>query len=265
MRIRLKDTSIYYQSFGHGPKVALFFHGWAMSGDSWLPLVNRLPPEQWRAIVPDLRGFGRSDKPLSGYHIDDYMQDAIRLLRALKIPQVNLIGHSFGGTGALYLAARVPHLVRRVAVLDTIPGAASPYIDARIRQQFSRILALVNKVSDKSLPLLLDRIWRQSFLVPPSPDQQEAQHQFNQCAPRHALVETLHTILTTDISSQLHRIRKPTLVIRGEDDPVLHDAADGLDVIDAAQHVRIIGTGHYPQLENPDAVWPILSTFLGAP
>lgn len=233
-----------------------------MTGESWLPLARRFPRQGWRLIMPDLRGFGRSAKPPRGYHIDDYMRDAVRLLRALDIPRVDVVGHSFGGTGALYLASRIPHLVRRLVVLDTIPGAGNPAIDPRVAQQFDRIRTLVQRVSEASLSTLLMRIWRQSFVVAPSEELLAMQRQAVQQAERHAILGTLETILATDIGRWIARLKVPTLVIQGANDPVLHQGPDGLDNIPGAARVIIPRTGHYPQLEDPKSVYQVIEPFL---
>lgn len=263
MDIQLKGTRIFYEECGNGAQPLLFLHGWGMSGANWKELAHHFPPHQWRAILPDLRGFGRSDKPRAGYHIDNYMQDAIRLIRALQLGPVDVIGHSFGGTGALYLAARVPHLVKRLVVFDTIPGAKAPAIDPRIFTQFDRIRRLVNKVSDSDLPKLLNRIWHQSFVHRPAPWLDALQSQVEAHAQRHAVLQTLTTILTTDISQYLPRIKAPTLIFRGESDPLLKSSSDGLEVIPNARRVTIPYSGHYPHLENLEAVWMHLAPFLG--
>lgn len=265
MLVNLKDINVYYRQWGSGSRAILCFHGWGMNGDSWAPLAKRFSPREWRVIMPDLRGFGRSDKPPSGYHINDYMRDAVRLIRSLNLTQVDVLGHSFGGTGALYLAARIPHLVRRLVVFDTIPGAANPAIHPRIRKQFERIQTLAQRTKDRSLPTLLTRIWRQSLTLVPPEDQVAAQAEASQAAERHAVLATLNTVLTTDIARWLNRLKVPTLVIRGEKDPLLQDSPDGLEYLPQSTRVIIPDTGHYPPIERPDLVWAHVSNFLTTP
>lgn len=262
LHVQLNDVDVYYRQYGSGSRPVLCFHGWSMSADSWLALASFFPSEHFRLVMPDLRGFGRSSKPAIGYHINDYMRDAVRLARSLGISRFDLLGHSFGGTGALYLACRIPHLVRRVVVISTIPGSASPLIDSNIRRHFERIYALVERASDRTLPTLLTRLWRAGFLGIPDSTQIEAQRQAAQRSQRHAILATLNTILTTDISQWLVHLKTPTLVIRGDQDPLLQDGPDGLDNLAHITRVVIPQSGHYPHMENSSATFAAIEAFL---
>ncbi len=262
MIIQLKGLPLFIRDIGHGPHPLLFFHGWAMSSDSWDALIPYFDLSRYRLLLPDVRGFGRSGKPLEGYHIDDYMRDGVRLLRKLGISKATVIGHSFGGTGALYLAARLPHLVHRVVVFDTIPGAASPSIDPRTRQQFASILELVERTTPERLNRLLMRIWRQAFAIEPSLSIRKSQQAAAELAEKHAIRATLHTILDTDITNWLPRLKPAVLIFRGDLDPMLHEDPDPLTAIpNHARHV-ITECGHYPHIEQPAQVWRHLGPFL---
>ncbi|PSR35157.1 MAG: hypothetical protein C7B46_01740 [Sulfobacillus benefaciens] len=262
MMVQLKNVPIYLRDLGHGPQVLLFLHGWAMSSESWNAILPYFDLSRYRLLMPDVRGFARSGTPLKGYHIDDYMRDSVRLLRHVQVKKVTLIGHSFGGTGALYFASRMPHLVHRVAVFATIPGAASRLVDLQTRQQFSQLLSLVQRTRPTRLSRLLLRIWRQAFAQPPSLAIRLAQEEAVAHAVPHAIEATLHTILDTDITAWLSHIKAQVLVIRGSEDPMLHERTDPLATIPHCQRVLIPGSGHYPQIEKPDLVWQHLSKFL---
>ena len=85
----------------------VLLHGWP---DSWFSFSRVLPhlSPRFRILVPDQRGFGDSDKPDSGYGIDDFAADAVAFLDALRIKQATFIGHSFGSFVARAIAIRNP-------------------------------------------------------------------------------------------------------------------------------------------------------------
>ncbi len=133
--------------------VLVFIHGWLLSRRYWRPLMDKLASD-YQCLTYDLRGFGDSqlcssyqssglgrlalgsrgtedrfsasnimaDSPpqitcasnLSRYTPSAYAEDLERLLQAMKIDRAWLIGHSLGGTIALWGAAQMPERVRGV-------------------------------------------------------------------------------------------------------------------------------------------------------
>ena len=69
----------------------------------------------------DQRGHGHSPKPATGYDIGNYVQDALRVIEALDLAPVDLVGHSMGARVAMVLAARHPDVLRSVAIVDIGP------------------------------------------------------------------------------------------------------------------------------------------------
>ena len=114
---------------GRSPPL-IFLHGLADSRHSFDLLLLRLRPEQ-RCLLPDLRGHGRSAKPLHGYSPEDMAQDIIELGEALGLDSFSLIGHSLGSLAALRLAALRPDKVKKVALISAAAHAGrSPVIQA---------------------------------------------------------------------------------------------------------------------------------------
>ncbi len=111
------------------PEVLVFIHGWLLSRTYWQPLVEQLA-DTYRCLTYDLRGFGQSqwsdlslpDRPATGYCLQDYATDLTLLLEALHIQKAWLIGHSLGGSIALWAAAQMPQKVKGVICLNAGGG-----------------------------------------------------------------------------------------------------------------------------------------------
>jgi pimeloyl-ACP methyl ester carboxylesterase len=137
-----------------GPAAAratvVLIHG--LTGDtlaSWyFTLASPLASAGLRVAMYDLRGHGNSDRPASGYHIEDFVDDLGALLDALGLDEpVYLIGNSFGGVIAFGYAARYPRRVAGVVSLDSAPPIAALF-DLAISGHVSRQRELLLHADD---------------------------------------------------------------------------------------------------------------------
>jgi pimeloyl-ACP methyl ester carboxylesterase len=121
-RIDVGDVELHTVMAGpeDGMPVVLL-HGFPELWYAWRGPMAVLAREGFRVIVPDQRGYNRSDKPpaVSDYRIDRLAADVAGLVRALGYEQVDLVGHDWGGGVAWRVAIAHPEVVRRLAILDT--------------------------------------------------------------------------------------------------------------------------------------------------
>lgn len=118
----------YYRSTppGGAPPVVIL-HGLSDSGLCWARVANTLR-NQYDIILPDTRGHGHSEKPISGYGIDQRAADVAALIDALGLDRPVLIGHSLGGETASAVAAFYPERVRALVLEDPawMPNDSEP-------------------------------------------------------------------------------------------------------------------------------------------
>src|SRR6266567_1264328 len=95
---------IHYLASGSGEPLYLL-HGYAQNSHMWRPLIPELAKTH-RVIAPDLRGFGRSAKPLQGYDKKTMAQDIHALAESLGLKRVRLAGHDIGLMVAYAYAAQ---------------------------------------------------------------------------------------------------------------------------------------------------------------
>lgn len=94
----------------------LLLHGLASNARWWDLVAARLSPPS-PLVAPDLRGHGRSDRPAHGYGFDEVGEDLVRLTAATGLVRPIVVGHSWGASVALWLAAKLPE-VRGVVCVD---------------------------------------------------------------------------------------------------------------------------------------------------
>ena len=110
---------IHYVTHGQGAPVILL-HGWPEFWYSWRKQIPVLG-ERFAVIVPDLRGFGYSDKPHTGYDTRTAASDMYELARVLGHQRVSLVAHDIGARVAYRFTLDHEETVARLALLDATP------------------------------------------------------------------------------------------------------------------------------------------------
>jgi pimeloyl-ACP methyl ester carboxylesterase len=115
------DVRLHYLIAGKGEPV-LLLHGYAQNSHMWRPLMVELAKSH-TVIAPDLRGFGQSSKPASGYDKKTMAQDVHALTSSLGFKQASVVGHDIGLMVAYAYAAQYPTEVDRIVLMDAfLPG-----------------------------------------------------------------------------------------------------------------------------------------------
>lgn len=105
----------------HGPAdgpLVLLLHGFPEFWWSWRHQLVALGEAGFRAVAPDLRGYGASDKPPRGYDQYTLSSDVAGMVRALGERDAILVGHDWGGALAWSVATLHPKVVRKLCIVD---------------------------------------------------------------------------------------------------------------------------------------------------
>ncbi|MFO8102476.1 MAG: alpha/beta fold hydrolase [Dehalococcoidia bacterium] len=117
--VTVSDINTHYLVGGEGPPLVLIHGLGAMAGDvEWKDNLEPLA-QNHRVYVPDLAGYGKSDKPRINYSfkfLNTFFED---LLAKLNLEQVSFIGHSLGGGIALDFTLKHPEKVNKLVLVDT--------------------------------------------------------------------------------------------------------------------------------------------------
>lgn len=121
---------------GEGSPV-LLMHGWPQHWYLWRDVIPLVAPHA-RVIAPDLRGFGWSDAPRTGYEMDGLKRDILALLDELGVQEVTIAGHDWGGFVGFLLALDHPERVKSFLALNVLPPW--PARDRRVLRDSWRFL-----------------------------------------------------------------------------------------------------------------------------
>ena len=177
--------------------LVVLVHGLALSGRYMLPTAKQLV-RRAMVRVPDLPGFGDSGKPGCVLDVPGLADALAAWLRHVVRKPVSLLGNSFGCQIIVDLAARHPDLVH-AAVLQ---GPTTPPGERTWLQQFIR--------------------WRQNAKFNPPELGDIAWADYEKCGIPRALI-TFHYSLIDPVEEKLPLVRAPTLVVRGEKDPICRE------------------------------------------
>jgi pimeloyl-ACP methyl ester carboxylesterase len=120
-------VSLHVEDHGSG-KPVLLLHGWPDSSYLWRNQIPFLVANGFRAIAPDQRGFGRSDRPegVAAYSLQNAVADLIGILDALGIDAADIVAHDWGAAVAWLTATAHPNRVRRLVALS-VPHPLAPF------------------------------------------------------------------------------------------------------------------------------------------
>ena len=164
--IHANNIRLHYLYFEGEQPTILFMHGLTANAHAFDGLIAAGLSPAFNVISVDLRGRGESDAPDTGYTMKEHAADIIGLMDALKIKQVILAGHSFGGFLALYLANFYPDRVDKLILMDAAANMhpktkemLGPAL-GRLGQKFDSFDVYIQKV--KSAPYL--QFWDEQML-----------------------------------------------------------------------------------------------------
>jgi 3-oxoadipate enol-lactonase len=257
-RMKLDDIELYYETEGQG-KPVLFLHGLGSSADAW-GFQRPAFAAQYRLIMPDFRGHGRSDKPPGPYTMALLAADMIGLLDALAIPSAHVVGLSLGGMVGFQLAVDRPERVRSLVVVNAGPEVVPRTLKER-RNIWQRRL-LVNLFS---MERIAGTIGTRLF---PDPEQAELRRMAIEsfaANPKPAYKAATAAILGWSVRQRLGEIRCPVLLISSDMDytPVA-DKERYLAEIPGAKLVVIENARHAVPLDQPAAFNAALGEFLAS-
>jgi pimeloyl-ACP methyl ester carboxylesterase len=266
----VNGTKLHYLIAGKGDPV-LLLHGYAQTSHMWRPLIAELAKSH-TVIAPDLRGFGGSAKPDSGYDKKTMAQDVHALAASLGHKRVRLVGHDIGLMVAYAYAAQYPAEVDRIALMDAFLPGVGDWTNVWLLRDLWHFhfygktpLALV----DGRERIYFEHFWN-DFAADPTHSVSEADRQlyaaaYAQPGGMKAGFEVFRAFEqdAKDFAGFAKiELTMPMLVLTGEKASGEFLIAQGRLVADQVEGVVIKGAGHWLMDEAPDQVIPKLVSFL---
>jgi pimeloyl-ACP methyl ester carboxylesterase len=255
--------------------VALLLHGWPGDRHDWDAVLATLAGQAIDVIVPDLRGFGESDKPAqdpaTAYGAPAQVRSLLGLLDELGVQDAVVAGYDVGSRVAQRLAADAPHRVRALVLAPPLPGVGPRVLEEDPQreywyQPFHR-LTLPDELIDgrpDAVRAYLQHFWEHWSGPDYTPSPTELDRLTSHYAAPGAFLAsiawyragsgTVASSLAETVPAPADRLATPTTVLWPEHDPLFPRTwSDRLDeFFSDATLEPLDGAGHFSPLEAPE-------------
>jgi pimeloyl-ACP methyl ester carboxylesterase len=266
--------SLAYERAGSGPPVVLL-HGWPGDRTDYEAVVPLLAPE-FEVVVPDLRGFGASDKhaqpPAEAYSAVAQARSVVGLIDELGLGRPLIAGYDIGSRIAQAIARDTPERVRALVVSPPLPGVGERVLTPEAMREFwyqsFHQLSLIEEVLDGdrgAVRAYLAHFWRHWSGPGFEPGDERLDRLADAYGEPGAMTASVawYRAGSGTVASSLaetepqpeQRIATSITVLWQEHDPLFPRAwADRLDAFfSAAELVELDGAGHFTPVEAPEA------------
>jgi pimeloyl-ACP methyl ester carboxylesterase len=257
--------AVHLAETGDGPPL-LLLHGWPQHHEIWRGVAARLA-DDFRLVMPDLRGFGASSVPAGGYNPAQFAEDAVALLDALGIERAGVIGHDWGGFTAYLIGLRHADRVSGLVVCN----APHPWADRSLRSLLDLwrtwyVLLIASPAgarvvrSRRFVPWFIRLAGRRHVFDDDTavryaaPLREPGRARASQLLYRHYIAAAWAVLVRREHSGR--RLTVPTRAVFGADDfyiPVANTLG-GEEHADDWSLRLLEGCGHWTPEERPDAV-----------
>lgn len=246
-------------------KTILFLHGWPGSHRLFEYQFDQLPKMGFRCIGIDTRGYGKSDKPFTGYDYDTLADDVRCVVDALGLKDFTLAGHSTGGAIAVrYMGRHKGYGVSRLALF----AAAAPSLIKRPDFPYgldkSAVVQII-KDTEEDRPNMLRNFGNMFFFQHTTSALSDWFFQIGLEAAGWSTAAIAETWINEVLFSDLEAIRVPTLIIHGiHDEVVLYKLGEIQNkLIRNSKLVSFHFSGHATFYDQKDEFNEVLSKFAG--
>ena len=268
--VDVDGVRVHYVDEGAGPTV-LFVHGLPTWSFLWRHLIAGLR-DRHRCVALDLPGFGLSDKPPGdAYRPEDQARRLVAFVDALRLKDVALVVHDFGGPIGLSLALERPDAVRRLVLFNTWMWSLA---DDRQYARVGRLLSSpLGRLLYERLGVSVNVVWRHAVRDPSYTRAVHRQYAAPLAEPaaRHATWIYARELLGSSAwyetlwARRARLARIPALLVWGARDPAFGKLLPRWrSVFEHADVLELADAGHAPQETRAPEIVPVVLRFLDA-
>jgi pimeloyl-ACP methyl ester carboxylesterase len=264
-------TRLHYKDWGSGRPVVLI-HGWPLSGDTFDDAALALAEKGFRAIVPDRRGFGRSDQPWGGHDYDTFADDVAAVLEEAGVGgPIAIAGFSMGGGEVARFVSRHRETEVSHAVLI---GSVVPFLlqtddnpNGAPREVFDGMIEGIRADRAKFFEDFLKDFFGVGWGAPVSEAAIRNAWRQAMTAGLKPIVACVRAFSETDFRPDLKAFTMPTLIVHGVEDrtvPIELTARTAANAIEGSKLIEYTDGAHGLFESHKDRLIGDLLDFLGS-
>ena len=255
--ISIDGNNIRYLESGKSENTIVLVHGLGASAERWEFVIPEFS-KHYRVIVPDLIGFGYSDKPLVDYTTEFFSNFLSNFLKKLDLKKINIIGSSLGGQITAEYVSTHSNIIDHLVLVSPsgIMKSSTPALDAYV------MAALYPDIE----------VAKNAFQMMAGGTRQIHQQVIEDFVKRMKLPNAKMAFMSTLlglknaelITNSLKKISAPTLIIWGEHDPVIpiKYADEFVSSIQDCRFYMMDNSGHTPYVDDPKKFTQLVLDFL---
>jgi proline iminopeptidase len=276
-----KGVQLHYRVLGNGGAPIVLIHGGPGFTSDYLADDLMAMARNHSLLIYDQRGIGRSTlvSDSTALAAQRYVEDLEAIRKHLGLPQLTLLGHSWGAAPAALYAMQYPERVNRMILVGTIPAEGRDLVSAFQKLAAARDSATRRRMAELSQGRQANpddrtacREYYQLWFTPFFGDREAGRRmKGNVCAGSSESLRnkpnvdrfTFASLGSWDWLPALSKTEVPTLIIHGELDPLpIESARKWAATMPNARLLELKGIGHFPYVEAPEAFFAAVDQFL---
>lgn len=261
-KVKVNDIKIYYETKGKGFPLVMI-NGLGGNLDEWNPCLTEELSKQFKLLLFDNRGSGRTDTSDREYTIKLFADDTAGLMNALKISKANILGLSMGGMIAQELVLNHPEKVAKLVLCSTFSGGSK---DAHLSQDVSKMLTADRSTlsQEEMARMALPFLFTHDFIEKnPEFVEHRVQQSLRHPTSEQAYTRQLSAIQQFNTNDRLRQVKVPTLIFHGRKDALI-PLENGSILAKAIPNARLVCLEKSAHLliEETNKVITLLTDFL---
>ncbi|MGC9945856.1 MAG: alpha/beta hydrolase [Bryobacteraceae bacterium] len=264
-----KPASFHVEVTGHG-KPMILIPGFASSGKTWDSTVAHFK-DQYECHVLTLAGFAGEPR-IEAPFLETVRKDLAAYIRENKMNKPVIVGHSLGGTLALWLAEQEPDLVGPLVIVDSLPFLAAVMNPKNTAESVKAQAEQMRKMYSGPATDQTEKMGEMAVkAMVTSPADFEMVMAWSRKSDRVAMGNAMYDMMTTDLRGDLDKITSPTLVLGTWIAYKQYATRDEVEKNFRTQYAKLKSydfvlsdkARHFVMLDDPDGFFQALDHFLG--